>query len=89
MLDELESLKPEFQRRVDELNRVYGRAQLVELDSTDRTSYGAETSSLEWPVVDRKSHSSMDTKRVQNLSISVLDILFLQNCEMIVAVLMY
>ncbi|KAJ0093197.1 hypothetical protein Patl1_24936 [Pistacia atlantica] len=72
VLDELESLKPEFQHRVNELNRAHGRAQLVELDSADRTSYGAETSSLEWPIVDKTSHSSMDTKRVQNLSISIL-----------------
>lgn len=65
VLDELESLKPEFLHRVDELNRTHGRAQLVDLDSRDMTSYGAETSSLEWPVVDKKCHLSMDTKQVQ------------------------
>ncbi|XP_031264521.1 AMSH-like ubiquitin thioesterase 3 [Pistacia vera] len=69
VLDELESLKPEFQHRVNELNRAHGRAQLVELDSADRTSYGAETSSLEWPIVDKTSHSSMDTKRPSSMAI--------------------
>ncbi|XP_044486908.1 AMSH-like ubiquitin thioesterase 3 isoform X2 [Mangifera indica] len=71
VLDELESLKPEFLHRVDELNRAHGRAQLVDLDSRDMTSYGAETSSLEWPVVDKKCHLSMDTKQLHPSSMAI------------------
>ncbi|XP_044500407.1 AMSH-like ubiquitin thioesterase 3 isoform X2 [Mangifera indica] len=69
VLDELESLKPEFQRQVDVLNRAHETAQLVELNSTDRTSYGAATSSLEWPVVNKKSHLSMDPQQPSGMAI--------------------
>ncbi|KAK1567791.1 hypothetical protein Q3G72_016665 [Acer saccharum] len=69
VLDELESLKPEFDRRVDELNRAHGGAQLLELDGTESTSYGAETSSLEWPAVNKRSYSSVDSKQPSSMAI--------------------
>ncbi|KAL5541917.1 hypothetical protein UlMin_009627 [Ulmus minor] len=47
VLDELESLKPEFDHRVSELNEDHGRARLSQLDGPERISYGSETSSLE------------------------------------------
>lgn len=64
VLDELEALKPEFQRRLHELNRANGGVQLLELDSSDRISYGAETSSLELLTVNKKSNPRMDMKQV-------------------------
>lgn len=48
VLDELESLKPKFQRRVNELNKTYAEAQLNQLNGRDVTLYGSETSSA-WP----------------------------------------
>ncbi|KAK9933914.1 hypothetical protein M0R45_021084 [Rubus argutus] len=55
VLDELESLKPEFQRRVSKHNEADAASQLPELEST---SYGLQTSSLEWPPVNNKSLSA-------------------------------
>ncbi|KAK3188897.1 hypothetical protein Dsin_028458 [Dipteronia sinensis] len=75
VLDELESLKPEFDRLVNELNRAHGGAQLLELDGTESTSYGAETtsygaetSSLEWPAVNKRSYSSVDSKQPSSMA---------------------
>ncbi|GKU85401.1 hypothetical protein SLEP1_g80 [Rubroshorea leprosula] len=70
VLDELESLKPEFLRRVDELNEAQAGAQLLELDGQDRTSGSLVTSSSsEWPAVNRGTMSSMDSKRPANVAI--------------------
>lgn len=48
MIDELEYLKPEFQRRVKELNKAYTEKQQNKFDGREKTSYGSETS-LAWP----------------------------------------
>jgi STAM-binding protein len=64
VLDELESLKPEFQRRVDELNNDHSGAGLPQLDGLESTSFGSETHSLEWPAVNRNSYLSVNNKRV-------------------------
>ncbi|KAF5738755.1 hypothetical protein HS088_TW13G01656 [Tripterygium wilfordii] len=65
VLDELESLKPEFQRQVDELNKAHSGVQLLELDDSKRISGGLEASSLEWqqPPVSTKSYLNGDIKR--------------------------
>lgn len=55
VLDELESLKPEFQRRLSKHNEADAASQLPELETT---SYGLQTSSLEWPPVNNKSLST-------------------------------
>ncbi|GLT45752.1 hypothetical protein SLA2020_195610 [Shorea laevis] len=70
VLDELESLKPEFLCQVDELNRAHAGAQLLELDCQDKASHGSVTPSyLEWPDVNRGTISSMDIKRPANVAI--------------------
>lgn len=60
MLDELESLKPEFQRHVSDHNEVDAASHLPELEST---SYSSQTSSFEWPPVNNKS-LSMNVRQV-------------------------
>uniref|UniRef100_A0A5B6ZSV4 Putative AMSH-like ubiquitin thioesterase 3 n=1 Tax=Davidia involucrata TaxID=16924 RepID=A0A5B6ZSV4_DAVIN len=62
VLDELESLKPEFQRLKDELNKAWAGTQQYQLDGRERT-YGSEASSLEWPSVKKKASLSLDNKR--------------------------
>jgi hypothetical protein len=57
VLDELESLKPAFQRRVDELKNAHSGAILSQLDGPESASFGSETSSLEWLAVNRSSYS--------------------------------
>ncbi|KAK6930241.1 USP8 dimerization domain [Dillenia turbinata] len=60
VLDELESLKPEFQRRLNELNKAHAAAQHPPMNGLDVTSYGLGQSSLEWPS-NRKTHTSLDS----------------------------
>lgn len=50
MLNELESIKPEFHRRVDEIEKAYSRTQQVEFN-------GSGTSTLEWPPANKNSYS--------------------------------
>ena len=64
VLDELESLKPEFQRRVDELNEGHSGAGLPQLDGLELNSFGSEIYSLEWPAVNKNSYSSVDNRQV-------------------------
>lgn len=64
VLDELEALKPEFQRRLKELNRTNGESELIKFDGSDRTLNGAETSSSEWPVSNKKLNLRVDSKQV-------------------------
>uniref|UniRef100_A0A2N9F025 USP8 dimerisation domain-containing protein n=1 Tax=Fagus sylvatica TaxID=28930 RepID=A0A2N9F025_FAGSY len=68
VLDELESLKPEFQRRVDELNNDHSGAGLPQLDGLESTSFGSETHSLEWPAVNRNSYLSVNNKRPASIA---------------------
>lgn len=51
VLNELESIKPEFHRRVDEIEKAYSRTQQVEFN-------GSGTSTLEWPPANKNSYSS-------------------------------
>ncbi|XP_004295108.1 PREDICTED: AMSH-like ubiquitin thioesterase 3 [Fragaria vesca subsp. vesca] len=64
VLDELESLKPEFQRRVSEHNETDAASHLPELEST---SYGLQTSSFEWPPVNNNS-LSMNVRQPTSLT---------------------
>ncbi|CAL1397354.1 unnamed protein product [Linum trigynum] len=60
VLEELESLKPEFNRRVEELNRGYSNVRIRELDGTEENSYMSQSSSPQWPTVNRSSSSGRD-----------------------------
>lgn len=64
VLDELESLKPEFQRQVDELNEGHSGAGLPQLDGLESNSFGSEMYSVEWPAVNKNSDSSVDNRQV-------------------------
>lgn len=55
VLDELEHLKPEFDRRVSELNKAHAGTQLPQLDDPERSLYSSENSSLQWPAVNKRS----------------------------------
>ena len=63
-MNELESLKPEFQCRVEELNRDFARMHLPQLDGPERISYGSESSSSEFPPVNKIAYSNINVKRV-------------------------
>lgn len=47
-MDELESLKPEFQRQVDEFNKACIGMQQNQFNGRETTSYNSEAS-LGWP----------------------------------------
>lgn len=47
VVDELESLKPEFDHRVNELEKVYGRPRLPPPDEQERVSNSLRPSSVE------------------------------------------
>ncbi|XP_022741644.1 AMSH-like ubiquitin thioesterase 3 isoform X2 [Durio zibethinus] len=70
VLDELESLKPEVQRRVEELNKDQAGAQLVELDGHETTSYGlVKMSPLDWLPVNKGSNMNLDIKQPANMAV--------------------
>ena len=77
VLDELESLKPEFQRRLSEHNEAEAASQLPEIEST---SYGLQTSSLEWPPVNNRS-LSMNVRQV--LITQMLHIIDISVCVLV------
>ncbi|CAM8889545.1 unnamed protein product [Rhodiola kirilowii] len=58
ILDELESLKPDAQRQIEELNIAYERAQQQKLDARKTPAYRASSSSLEWPPADGNAFKS-------------------------------
>ncbi|KAM7463129.1 hypothetical protein LguiA_031250 [Lonicera macranthoides] len=63
VIDELESLKPEFQRQWDALNKVHPSTQQHRLDGPERVQRHSELSSLEWPPVNNKSTLSLNNKQ--------------------------
>ena len=65
VLDELESLKPEFKRQVDELNDLHAKTGLAEDNGSNRALQSSGTSSLEWPPVCKSSSLSVDLKQVR------------------------
>ena len=62
VLDELESLKPEFQRQVNELNKAHTVSQQQQIDGLERTPYDSEISS-QWHPVNKKPFPSFDNKQ--------------------------
>lgn len=60
VLDELEALRPEFKRLVEEFNKGYAGPQLVEPDSQERTGYTSERASMNWPSTVGSSFSGTD-----------------------------
>ncbi|EEF43052.1 amsh, putative [Ricinus communis] len=63
VLNELESLKPVFHRRVEEINNAFARTQLCELDGPERLSCDSEPSPSEYPLVNRTSYTNTNVKR--------------------------
>ncbi|KAA8531284.1 hypothetical protein F0562_005993 [Nyssa sinensis] len=64
VVDELETLKPEFQRLEDKLNNAWAGTQQNQLDGRERTY--SEASSLEWSSVKKKASLSLDNKRLDS-----------------------
>ncbi|XP_057958215.1 AMSH-like ubiquitin thioesterase 3 [Malania oleifera] len=62
VLDELESLKPEFQRQVNELNKHHAEARTCQIDGLEleRISSGSGTSSVEWPPNNKRPFLGLD-----------------------------
>ncbi|KAE8717771.1 AMSH-like ubiquitin thioesterase 3 [Hibiscus syriacus] len=70
VLDELESLKPDVQRRVEELNKTRSGARLVDLDDQEGSFYGSATmSSLDWTPVNKGSNMSLDIKQPASVAV--------------------
>jgi STAM-binding protein len=63
VLDELESLKPEFKRRLEKLNESRVQAPLLEENGFNMAMQSPANSSLEWPAVNKRYNSSMDFKQ--------------------------
>ncbi|KAK7348092.1 hypothetical protein VNO80_22641 [Phaseolus coccineus] len=64
VLDELESLKPEFKRRVDKLKDLHVKAPLPEENGFNMALQSSVNSSLEWPVVNKSNNLNMDFKQL-------------------------
>ncbi|XP_041025792.1 AMSH-like ubiquitin thioesterase 3 [Juglans microcarpa x Juglans regia] len=67
VLDEAESLKPEYLCRVDELKKAHSGSRLPQLDGPESTSRGSDTS-LEWAAVNRNSYLSIDMKQYASVA---------------------
>ncbi|CAI0467093.1 unnamed protein product [Linum tenue] len=74
VLEELESLKPEFNRRVEELNRGYSNVRIRELDGTEENSYDSQSSSPQWPSVNRRSSSGRDVAQVYVINAVIISL---------------
>lgn len=66
VLDEVESLKPEFKRRVEKLNESRAKAPLPIENGFDMALQSSVNSSLDWPAVNKSYKTSMDFKQVGN-----------------------
>lgn len=64
VVDELESLKPEFDRRVNELEKVYGRPRLPPPDEQGSVSNSFRPSPKEQPYVNGNYSLMLDQKQV-------------------------
>ncbi|KAI5650889.1 hypothetical protein M9H77_36894 [Catharanthus roseus] len=62
VLDELEALKPEFQRQV---GRAQGAAQPYELDGQERRPYGSPSSSIQQHAANNRASISNNDQRMQ------------------------
>ncbi|OIW00139.1 hypothetical protein TanjilG_29129 [Lupinus angustifolius] len=63
VLDELESLKPDFKHQWENLNDSHVKASFPEGNGFNKALESSLNSSLEWPSVNKSSNSSMDFKR--------------------------
>ncbi|CAJ1940896.1 unnamed protein product [Sphenostylis stenocarpa] len=63
VLDELESLKPEFKRRVKKLKDLHVKAPLPEENGCNKALQSSVNSSLEWSAVNKSNNLSMDFKQ--------------------------
>lgn len=66
-LNELESLKPEFKRRVEKLNESHVKAPLPQENGSNKALQSSVNSSLEWPAVNKSYNLSMDFKQPAGL----------------------
>ncbi|KAI9123161.1 hypothetical protein K1719_006050 [Acacia pycnantha] len=64
VLDELESLKPEFKQKVDELNELHGNAHFPKANDSNKALHSSVSPSLEWPAVNNNSYSRVDSKQL-------------------------
>ncbi|KAK7264685.1 hypothetical protein RJT34_32295 [Clitoria ternatea] len=67
VLDELESLKPEFKRRLAKLNDSYVEAPLTQENGFNAAPQSSANSSMEWPTVNKSYNLSMDFKQPAGL----------------------
>ncbi|KAK7363514.1 hypothetical protein VNO77_05658 [Canavalia gladiata] len=67
VLDELESLKPEFKHRVEKLNDSNVEPLLPEENGSNKASQNSGHSSLEWPAVNKSYNLSMGFKQPAGL----------------------
>ncbi|KAL2338974.1 hypothetical protein Fmac_013420 [Flemingia macrophylla] len=67
VLNELESLKPEFKRRVEKLNDMHLKAPLLLENGSNKVWQSSVNSSLEWPAVNENYNLSMDFKQPAGL----------------------
>ncbi|GAB2265832.1 hypothetical protein Dimus_000865 [Dionaea muscipula] len=65
VLDELESLKPEFQHRLNELNKAYVGTQGYQSDGPERNAYGSERSWLRMQPANNRTTPRLETKQLQ------------------------
>lgn len=68
MLDELESIKPEAQRLLDDLGRSKVKEEPYQLDGEERAPY-ASASFIEWPAVNNSASLSYDNQKVLLLTL--------------------
>lgn len=64
VVDELESLKPEFDRRVNELEKVYGRPRVPPPDERGSVSNSLRPSSMEHSYANGNYSLILDQKQV-------------------------
>lgn len=68
VIGELESLKPEFHRQLDELSKVNDSSQQYQIEGTDITPYVSKSPSSEWPLVNSRSSLGFENKLVRRQS---------------------
>lgn len=68
VIGELESLKPQFHRQLDELDKVNDSSQQYQyqIEGTNITPYVSKSPSSEWPVVNSKSSLGSENKLVRS-----------------------
>lgn len=66
VLDELEALKPTFQRQVNELEKRQVTAQVYQLEGPEMTPTVSSRNSLGQPLLDNKTSSGYENKWVRH-----------------------